>query len=305
MEYPNLSGDDFKRIINLFKWIGIAVISGISLLVSVAVIISYKDVNAMREDLRLRAESMNNEVKELRVYSQNEIKNLQEHSLGQIRLIREEAANMAKASAEAKIQQILSDNETIRRMIEETAKNKLYASLDDILQSELERSEKQIQHKIAMGAQLASSEYHITQGSRQALLFVDSLRKKSSDNFIKASANNLWKQKQLDYSRFYNYNLFEEELKKMFTFPSNTVPLGPQGFLGNFLLIEKEIPLWRDFENNKNHFKNICIGHIRNHKDLNIVATSFRLLEYLTDYHDFELFDFEEFENTLQKLNLE
>lgn len=69
MEYPNISGEELKKLINFFKLIVVIVTAGLTILVSVALIVSYKDVSSMRVDLRNQGNDMKSELERLRSFS--------------------------------------------------------------------------------------------------------------------------------------------------------------------------------------------------------------------------------------------
>ena len=118
MEYPNLSGDEFKNIINLFKWIATIAISAVSLVITVALFVSYKDINSLRNELNDKSVKMYEEVKDLRKYSQDEIVKTQEYSLKQIAQIKEDARSYAILAAKSEIASTF-ERENIKGIVEQ------------------------------------------------------------------------------------------------------------------------------------------------------------------------------------------
>ncbi len=295
MEYPNLSGNEFKKIVNLFRLIVIIVTTGLTILVSVALVVSYKDVASMRTDLRNQTNDMKLEISSLKEFSQKEIKNAQDYSIQQIRIIKEDATTQAKLSAILKIQEIFEDNKMIREMIEETAEEKLYEKLNDILDEQISETEEIFRSQVQIIPDLISASDRIRAGSRKALEFVDSLRMHAESKNVKELAESIFQSKKEDYE-----NTYKEDINELLT---NTMSMKKNALyfsLPYTLAIEKDLKNWQDPEK-KNDIISTLIKTIREDDNLNKIAVSFFILEKWTEI-DFELFNFRDFEQKIQGL---
>lgn len=297
MEYPNLSGDEFKKIVNLFKVIVIFVTSGLTILVTAALIVSYKDVASMRTDLRNQASDMKEEIAALKSYSQTEIKNAQDYSIRQINITKEEALTQAKLSANLKIQEIFEDNRRIREMIEETAEKKLYTRLNEILDMQLLETEEILKSQVKVIPSLISATDRIRVGSREALEYVDSLRLNAERKSVRELAETIFQLKKEDY-----FNVFNSEVDTAISVVNKMND--PKVFLSYPLLLKYE----RDYRNWQNPEKreiilSKIILEIRNGQDLNEIAIAFLLLIKWGKY-DIEFFDFARFDKVFKDFKI-
>ena len=297
MEYPNLTGDEFKKIVNLFKLIVIVVTTGLTILVSVALIVSYKDVASMRIDLRNQASDMKEEIATLKQYSQTEIKNTQDYSISQINIIKEEAITQAKLSANLKIQEIFEDSKRIREMIEETAEKKLYIKLNDILDRQLLETEDILKSQIEIIPSLISATDRIRVGSREAMEYVDSLRLSADRKNVRELAETIYQLKKEDYFKFYDADVDSAVV-------TVTTMNNPKVFLSHPLLLnyDKDYRNWQN-PDKRNIILSRIVFQIRNGKDLNEIAIAFLLLKKWGNYN-IELFDFKEFNKQFKNFKI-
>lgn len=295
MKYPNLSGNEFKNIVNLFKLIVIMVTMGLTILVSVALFVSYKDIASMRTDLRNQTNDMKLEIFSLKEFSQKEIKNAQDYSIQQIRIIKEEAVTQAQLSAKLKIQEIFEDSKMIREMIEETAEEILYTKLKDILDEQISETVEIFRSQVQIIPDLISATDRIRAGSRKALIYVDSLRTNAENNYVKEFAEEIYQSKKEDYK-----NSYENDIDKMLLYITNMKENAIYLNRPPIFLLEKDIKKWQNPEK-RDEIIATLIKTIREDDDLNKIAMSFFIIKKWTEI-DIELFDFKDFEEKIKQI---
>jgi hypothetical protein len=297
MEYPDLTGDEFKNIINLFKWVATVTISGVTIIVSVAMFVSYKDINSLRNELNEKSVKMYEEVKDLRKYSQDEIVKTQEYSLKQIAQIKDDAKSYAIIAAKSEIAATF-ERENIKSLVEETAEKKLYGQLNNLLDKQMVKNEAILQSHVEILPKIMTAIDKIRFGSIESLIFIDSLSKYSNRQNIRELCKDIYMTKVEDYRKTFKPYV-KETISEYENAPSDDiVPLGQEEPLLNVLTVK----MLRSKD--KVSIMKAAIATVRRSKNLNDIAIGFLILEYYTGL-DIKLFDFEDFEKFVreQKLN--
>ncbi len=296
MEYPNLSGDDFKRIVNLVKLIFGLLVGAILIILTVGLWVSFKDMSSLRAELAQRSEKMYEEVKDLRLYSQAEISKTQDYAFKQIVQIREEAKSLAINAARSEIAATFQ-RENILQLIDRIAEEKLKGPFTEILNKSLLEHQNILQTQVEEFPKISLAIDKIRFGSKEALLFIDSLRIYSDKPFIRAISNEIFETKSIDYRDTYA-EFVKEKIPAMETLPSDDMV--PYEYDPLFNLASAHI--WRTKD--KILIITKVIESIRASNDLNEVACGFLVLEHYSD-KSFKMFDFVELENFIKNTNFE
>lgn len=202
MEYPNLSGDEFKKIVNLVKVIGSVLIIAISFMVSAAIIVSYQDVKSMRDDLRLRSEQASKEIEKMRIIAEENIEKTRLYSNSQIDKTRILAMEEARNTSRNRIEEIFRSG-NIEDLVAKTAEQRLKKKLNEIVDRELGRASGEFNSKMDAQIRLNYQQQGIAAGSLIDLLFIDSLRRFSQNIHEKEIAEQIYQAKKYDYINAY------------------------------------------------------------------------------------------------------
>lgn len=192
-------------------------------------------------------------------------------------------------SASEKVQEILADNNNIRKIIEETAQTKLYARLDYLLDKQIKEAEDILEEHILIVPQLISATDRIRVGSRPALVYLDSIRRHATRESVRDLAETMYDLKREDY-----YNAYSSRIDTALYVTMRMTaekPLFPHPLL---MEISDNYKEWQDPAKPKK-ILNKLVDIIRNDNDLNMVAIAFLIIDKWYGI-ELELFDFEEFD---------
>lgn len=279
MEYPNLSGDEFKRFINFFRLIFIGVTTAITFLVTIGLYFSYKDMNSMRQEVSERSKEIASQLKEMRQQSQQEISSTQDYALKQIAMVREDARTTAMTSTKLYLEDIFSRGQ-VKTVIEDVAEQRIRRKLDEIVNSNINQFEGNLQERFKTTVRLNAAYDRIRWGERSEYDFVDSLRRFSRDTLVRNVALMIIESKTFDYDVAFKNDdtLFTKNkytgLRQIFSEPTDTIFFHQKpsdSEIGEFL------------------FERIEKG-----KDLSEIYYCFLALPFFTDYK-IRPFDFETF----------
>lgn len=213
MDYPNISGKEFSKIINLFKTIVYTVSIGVTVLVSVALFVAYKDLASMRADVREEARLIREDLSTLRAEASQNINETREFSFSQIRSTRDYAIREAQASAEQRINQLfLSDD--IQALIAQVAESNIRSEVDEIVESEFTRVQDRISSRINKSIELSYCQQLITNCSRDYLVMIDSIAQFGRSEEEREIARYIYESKENDYKSVYrieNYDLSNQQ----------------------------------------------------------------------------------------------
>ena len=188
MDYPDLSGDQFKRLINLVKLVAGFVIGAIALVASIAIFFSYKSISDIKEEVRNETNLIRSEVDNLMSYSKSEIDRVNKFSEGQIKYIKEDVVYQAKKSAEKKVENYFDNDSEVKLIIQNTAQNVLSKFEDEVNELTLQLPE------------ILVAIERISNDNRDGIETIINLKENTENYIVKKMAEDLFNEKKNDYA---------------------------------------------------------------------------------------------------------
>jgi hypothetical protein len=271
---------EYRKLINLFKYLITAsgiVIGGI---IGVAMYYSYHDLKELKQELKDEIGEMKKDINSLKSYAQNTIDETQDRTYKQLSILKDEAKLLALNSTRERVNEAFKDG-NIQYLVEKTAKEELKDKLDKIVQSETERLEL-ILDEIPT---LTVAYDQIRCGNRSYLDTLYSIQKNSDHGILRDMAKALILQKGRDY---------EDSEAEVYPFDDN---IASRDSLNRKLLKDalKQFKIKSVPDKNKKEILDL-IKIIETDKDLyKVMAATIILREMLNT--KIEMFDFEKIES--------
>lgn len=288
-DYPDLSGNQFKQLVNLAKLISGLVILGITIITSVAIFFSYSSISDIKEEVKSTTDEMKSDVKRFLQYSQNEVDRITKFSEKQVNYIKEDAIYNAQKSAEKEVEQFFKNDVVIESLVNNSAEQVLSNFENEV--SDLTQALPDILLAID----------NIRNGSKIGLEKIAYLAENSKNDLIKEISSRIFEEKKNDYYRIYNNKNgslwgtkgIDTFLVKIEKDPSSYLAFAEFSNSGNIHLVNAaNSELWSD--KNKTELIKRLIHNVNTSKDLNVIALSFFIVKEMTDINC-ELFDFNTF----------
>ena len=288
MDYPDLTGDQFKKLVNLAKLIGGFTIFAIALISSVAIYFSYNSLKDLKGEVQKETTDMKEEVKNLVTYSQGEIDRVNSYSEKQIRFATDDAVKEARTSAQKEVERFFNNDSEVKSLVRNTA------------EGVLGQFEKDVNDFTLVLPDVFIALDKIGRDQRVGLEKIIELQN-STNIFVKKIATKVFEEKRNDYYKAYNNKngyFWSEGIRSFF----NKLEKDPASYFafadivnsGNKYLVSAEpnSNLWAN--KNKTELINHLIKNVNSQNDLNVISLSFFLVLEMTDIKC-ELFDFKNF----------
>ncbi|MBN8650077.1 MAG: hypothetical protein J0L67_01525 [Cytophagales bacterium] len=289
MEYPDLTGDQVKRIINLVKWIAGFVIGAITIVTTVSLYLSYDSIKEIKAEVKTETSDIKNEVEKLMQFSRDEIDRFNEFSEKHVKLVTEDAIYQAKKNAEKEVSDYFENDTEVKRLINNSAENIL------------SRFEKDVNGFTVRLPDILLALEEVGRGERVGIEKIIDLKNNSNNRFIKELASEVFIKKKQDFYNVFNHNNgsfwnsdIADFLVKIKNDPTSYLDFAEIINNGNIHL--KNTATQDEWSNSdKNVLIERLIKNVNESKDLNVVTISFFLIQEMTNIRS-ELFDFVDFE---------
>lgn len=288
MDYPDLSGEQFKKLVNLAKLIAFLVIGGITLISSFAIYFTYNSVKDLKEEVRTEIKELEADVNRFLIYSQNELDRVNRYSEKQIKYITDDAVFQAKKSAQKEVELFFANDIEIKSLVRNTA---------GVV---LGRFEKEVNDLTLVLPEILIALDKIGNDKRIGIEKIIKLKENSKNHFIKKLATEVFEEKRNDFYTAYNnkngfiwsgdISLFLIKIEKD---PSSYFAFSD--ILNNankYVVAAANSSLWAN--RNKTELIQQLIDNVKKDDDLNVVALSFFVILEMTDINC-SLFDFDDF----------
>jgi len=287
-DYPDLSGEQIKKIVNLAKIISGFIIFGITVVASVAIFFSYSSIKDIKEEVKTSTSELKSDVNRLLEYSQNEINRINQYSEKQINYIKDDAIYQAQKSAQKEVELYFKNDIVVKSLLHNTA------------QEVLSSFEKEVSDLTQALPDILLALDKIRNGNKTGLDRIVYLKQSSQNSLIKEIATKIFKEKKDDYHELYNNVTgivwsgdIKKFLEKMENDPSSYLAFASLKNDGSQRLSQAaSSELWSN--KNKSALVEQLIHNVNSSVDLNLIALSFFVVKEITNINC-ELFDFVSF----------
>lgn len=287
MDYPDLTGEQVKRLVNMAKLIGGFTIFAIALVASVAIYFSYDSVQDAKKEVHDSTNEIKDKVDNLLTYSQNEIDRINSYSEKQIKYTTDDAVYQARKSAQKEVEHFFNNDDQVKALVRNTA------------ETVLGNFEKEINDFTLELPDVFIALDKIGRDQREGLEKIIAL-KNSQNIFVRKIATRVFEEKRNDYFNVFN-NLngtfwngsIAIFLKKIEKDPSDFFAFADFLNSGNrYITGAANANLWKNPD--KTGLINQLIKNVNSNNDLDIVALSYFVVLEMTNIKC-ELFNFKDF----------
>lgn len=183
-----------KELISFVKFVVGFASTAITIIVGVAMFVSWSDLKSMRGEIRAEAKEMKEEVKEIKLNSFKEVQFTKDYAKEQIDAIRLNAEAVAIITSNSKVEEKFA-NTNLDNLIEEIAKKQVNDKLGILVNKEVAHFEEMI----TILPELSTALDQIRYGSKKHLVWMDSIANKHSSQKIRKIAKDMIFQKGKDY----------------------------------------------------------------------------------------------------------
>jgi hypothetical protein len=314
-DYPDISGVQFKKLINLTKLLGGGLLLAITFLSTVAIFVTHGSLRDLKTDLK-------NETKEVRADfdrylsysttvlervnedSREEIKRVNRASVDQVDQITKEALFQAKTSSTQAVKSYLNDDKELKRIVRNTA------------EQILGEFEKEVEVFTMVLPDIFIAVERISRSDRAGLDTIISLINNSNNTIVVESAKKILNEKREDYSKAYNPQInsfWGENLTEFFRYLEEEAEKGkPRSGLqyisywdvpgrAKYLKMIARLESW--IKPDKTQLVKELIYSIQVDQNLDAVAMAHFLVLEMTDINC-ELFDFDAFKKASESYTI-
>lgn len=190
-----MENKDVKDFISYVKTIVSIASAAITIIVGTALIVSYSNLQSLRDEVNREAKEMKQDVKEIREASFNEVQATRKYAKDQIDAIKSNAESVAIITSNRKIEEKFAST-NLDYLIESTAKKEVESKLDVLVDNEV----KSITEMLVIIPELTRAYEQIRFGSREDLDYLDSMSNFHASIEIREIAQRYLFQKGIDYT---------------------------------------------------------------------------------------------------------